>query len=111
MTDEYLIERQGITFKYDQTLELSHRGMDKKNVLDTTHMKEENFRMQLFTNRLPVLNHVIKWNNNNRQYTHDNFCPRCNREIETQSHIFTCITNNNYSLKIVPKNSPTHVEE
>jgi hypothetical protein len=74
--------------------------MDKLHNLDASNVKEEIFRIQLLTKQLPVLSKVIKWNTPLLKYTDTDLCPRCNREVETFSHIFTCIENHNYKSKL-----------
>jgi hypothetical protein len=56
--------------------------------------------MQLLTKGLPTLEKVMKWNNPKIQYTLTDICPRCNREVEDHTHIFTCIDNQNYKSKL-----------
>jgi len=95
-----LMERQQTPFEYDPSVKLLHLGMNKLNNLDASNVKEEVFRMQLLTKQLPTLKKVMKWNNPKIQYTLTDICPRCNREVEDHTHIFTCIDNQNYKSKL-----------
>ncbi len=75
----YLQKKQLIDFSHNNTLTITHQGMDKKHVLDADRTKEQALRIQLITNQLPVLKKVNKWNSDKRRYTYVTEMQRCNQ--------------------------------
>ena len=65
------------------------------NTLDTSDVKEQSFRIQLFSKKLPVLKLVQKWNSNKFTYTLNSLCPRCTHTKETIEHLIKCTKNKN----------------
>ena len=54
---------------WKQTLKVFYQGVNMDNSLDASDVKEQSYRIQLFSRNLPVLKLVQKWNSRKYTYT------------------------------------------
>jgi hypothetical protein len=68
-----------------ETVTIANKGMEIQNHLDSSHTKEQSFRIKLSFQKTPTLKLVQKY----KSYI-NTICPRCGEEEEDIDHLFQC---------------------